>query len=414
MSIRDLEPVIPNLELLRAEANRVAERGRELERNSHPAAIDAATELLRTINCYYSNLIEGHDTHPIAIEEALHGDFSSDPVKRDLQIEATAHIEVQRLIEDKLVAEPATNVCSSDFLRWIHREFHERLPPKMRLVRNPAGNRTEEVVPGELRTFPVRVGQHVAPPHEELPELLSHFSNSYDPARFDRSQTDGLAVLGAAHHRLLWIHPFADGNGRVTRLMTDAFIHRCNIPGHGLWTTSRGLARARDTYKSGLARADDERWNDLDGRGARSARALDEFCQFFLDVCRDQVEYMSDMLDMPNLRERLATYCRLRELGALAEESRPLSRRTVAKGRKPAGWRPPASRILLAAFSQGEIRRKEIAQITGASDRTARRIVSGLVTEGFLASTSHRAPLQARIPAHAAPFILPGLYGPTT
>ena len=47
------------------------------------------------MNCYYSNLIEGHDTHPIDIERALKNDYSQDAHKRDLQLEAKAHIAVQ-------------------------------------------------------------------------------------------------------------------------------------------------------------------------------------------------------------------------------------------------------------------------------------------------------------------------------
>ena len=56
--------------------------------------------LVRAMNCYYSNLIEGHDTHPVDIERALKNDYSKDPRKRDLQLEAKAHITVQKWIDD--------------------------------------------------------------------------------------------------------------------------------------------------------------------------------------------------------------------------------------------------------------------------------------------------------------------------
>ena len=51
------------------------------------------------MNCYYSNLIEGHDTHPVELERALKNDYSQDQKKRDLQIEAKAHIEVQEWMD---------------------------------------------------------------------------------------------------------------------------------------------------------------------------------------------------------------------------------------------------------------------------------------------------------------------------
>ena len=69
-------------------------------RASLPAGVDhALAGLVRAMNCYYSNLIEGHDTHPIDIERALKADFSDDAEKRDLQLEARAHITTQEWID---------------------------------------------------------------------------------------------------------------------------------------------------------------------------------------------------------------------------------------------------------------------------------------------------------------------------
>ena len=69
-------------------------------RSSLPEGIRAPlADLVRSMNCYYSNLIEGHNTHPIDIERALNKDFSADIEKRNLQLEAVAHIEVQRWID---------------------------------------------------------------------------------------------------------------------------------------------------------------------------------------------------------------------------------------------------------------------------------------------------------------------------
>jgi len=75
-----------------AEANQLAGR-------LNPLLRESIGDLVRSTNCYYSNLMEGHDTHPRDIERALANDFSSAPKKRDLQQEAVAHIHVQRLID---------------------------------------------------------------------------------------------------------------------------------------------------------------------------------------------------------------------------------------------------------------------------------------------------------------------------
>ena len=75
--------------------------------------------LVRSMNCYYSNLIEGHNTHPVDIERALHGDYAKDSKKRDLQLEAFAHIEVQSLIDSRTPA--PRDIVSRDYLLWLHR-----------------------------------------------------------------------------------------------------------------------------------------------------------------------------------------------------------------------------------------------------------------------------------------------------
>ena len=70
-------------------------------RSSLPQGLaDPLADFVRSMNCYYSNLIEGHDTHPVDIERALNNDFSKEPKKRNLQLEAKAHIEVQRWIDE--------------------------------------------------------------------------------------------------------------------------------------------------------------------------------------------------------------------------------------------------------------------------------------------------------------------------
>lgn len=410
MSVSEMEPLLPNVELLQPRAAELVREAADVGRHLHPATLDAVTELLRTINCYYSNLIEGHDTHPLAIERAMAGELSLEPATRDLQLEAKAHIEVQRAIEARMGHSPALNVCDPTFLRWIHEEFYRRMPADFTVVRSPDGSREERVVPGALRHFNVRVGHHVAPEWTELEPLLQRFATAYDPALHlarDPTGVRALSVLGAAHHRLLWIHPFGDGNGRVTRLMTDAYLRRAGVGAHGLWTISRGLARARLRYKRELAAADELRRNDYDGRGPLSQRGLDAFCLFFLDVSLDQIRYMSGLLAVDRLTERFATYCRAREGGLLSEaESLP------GRGRPRVGFRPEATRLLRTMLAQGPIRREDVEDVTGLADRTARRMVRALLDEGLIASETQRAPLRIRFPAHVVPYVFPGLYGP--
>jgi Fic family protein len=249
-------------------------------RRSLPGGIGAALAYLRrTINCYYSNLIEGHDTHPIDIERALKNDYSTDPHKRDLQLEAKAHIAVQRWIDDgNLHAKAAT----AEALREIHRRFCEMLPEDLLWVEEPGTHERVRVVAGELRQRDVQVGRHISISPGAIPRFPSRFEDVY--GRLGR--TDAILAAASAHHRLLWIHPFLDGNGRVTRLMSHSMLLDALDTG-GIWSVARGLARNVVAYKAHLAECDLPRRNDLDGRGSLSEEALASFTRFFIETCID-------------------------------------------------------------------------------------------------------------------------------
>src|ERR1700693_3341932 len=104
-------------------------------RRSLPESLLASlADLARSMNCYYSNLIEGHDTHPIDIERALNDDYSADPVKRNLQLEAKAHIEVQRWIDDGGLTGRAV---TQDVLKETHRRFCDHLPDDLLWTEDP-------------------------------------------------------------------------------------------------------------------------------------------------------------------------------------------------------------------------------------------------------------------------------------
>ena len=76
------------------------------------------------MNCYYSNLIEGHNTRPRDIERALAGDLDADARRRDLQLEAFAHVRVQKHIDVMAAQGQLPEPASAEFMRWLHREFY--------------------------------------------------------------------------------------------------------------------------------------------------------------------------------------------------------------------------------------------------------------------------------------------------
>lgn len=352
-------------------------------RSSLPASVASAlADLVRAMNCYYSNLIEGHNTHPVDIERALEGDYSADPEKRDLQLEAKAHIEVQRWIDADGLAEPPTAPAS---IIEIHRRFCDLLPDDMLWVEYPTTGERVKVVPGELRDRYVEVGRHVAVSPGAVPRFLERLHQAYRGA----GRIESILAAACAHHRLLWVHPFLDGNGRVARLMSYAMLRR-SLDTRGLWSVARGLARQEKAYKAHLAACDGDRRGDLDGRGTLSEAALASFASFFLQTCIDQVEFMGSLMQADRLRDRIMIWAE--------EEMR-------------AGSLPPKSDIVLKAILfQGVLERGEVDSMLGMSERAARRITSTLLKAGAITSESTRAPLHLAFPAKYAERWMPGLF----
>lgn len=352
-------------------------------RRSLPEGIlTALADLVRSMNCYYSNLIEGHDTHPIDIERALKEDYSANTEKRNLQLEAKAHITVQKLIDEGGL-EGRSN--SKDGIIEIHRRFCELLPDELLYVENPETGKRMKVIPGGLRQYDVKVGRHIPP----SPGALNRFLDKYETAYSKLGKSESIIATAAAHHRLVWIHPFLDGNGRVARLVSYAMLLDTLDTG-GIWSIARGLARHVDTYKQYLARCDLKRRNDLDGRGNLSEEELASFTDFFLTTCIDQVRFMEELVQPDRLRTRILMW---------TEEETRLG--NIA---------PKSDRILEAILYRGELQRSEIPGIIDAGARHARRIISGLVEQGVLVSTNTRAPLRLAFPAKLASTWMPGLF----
>jgi Fic family protein len=356
-------------------------------RHSLPESLLASlADLVRAMNCYYSNLIEGHYTHPVDIEHALKNEYSNDARKRDLQREATAHIIVQKWIDDGGLKGRA---ATTHGIREVHRRFCELLPDDLLWVEDPDTKERVPVVAGELRRKDVVVGAHIAISPGAVPRFLDRFEQVY--ARLNK--TDSIVGAAAAHHRLLWIHPFVDGNGRVARLVSHAMMLDTLDTG-AVWSVARGLARNIDSYKRYLAACDLPRRNDLDGRGNLSEESLAGFTEFFLRTCIDQVEFMEGLMQPDRLRARIVIW---------AEEEIRLKKLP-----------PRSGNILEAVLYRGELPRGDAPSVVGTADRQASRVVSALIERGVLVSDSTRAPLRLVFPAALASRWMPGLFPEST
>ena len=178
----------------------------------HPGSAAELAGLVRVMNCYYSNLIEGHNTRPRDIERALAG-AELDDETRPLALEARAHVIAQQRIEEMHRNEALPSPTSVAFLTRIHRVFYEEMPEDFRFVAHPDG-RYEQIVPGRMRQegdAEVAVGRHRPPSSARVADFMAYFEQRFEAA--ERSASGRIIAIASAHHRLNYIHPFPDGNG---------------------------------------------------------------------------------------------------------------------------------------------------------------------------------------------------------
>jgi Fic family protein len=391
-NISSMEPLLPTSG--RAEladlSVRIFQKSGELKASLPSKVVrQEASRLIREMNSYYSNLIEGHKTLPRDIEKALRQDFSNQDDERRNQHLSVAHINAEMAMRDRLELQPGTDVFSSEFICWLHAEFYSCIPKEDWFTVSGEGKRFP-LEPGKLRDHNVDVGQHTPPDHTALGKFIQRYQSFYADPKLPA--TDRLVAFAAAHHRLAWIHPFGDGNGRVARLQSQAAMIAAGLDGEGLWTLSRGLARSRPTYYKHLQEADQPRHNDYDGRGNLSDKALSSFCVFFLTQILDQITFMLNLIEPFKLQERIESHLRFVRL-----DIDPKMRNYLTK-------------LLRELVIQGEINRGAVPQIVGLKGTAGREVIRKALDERLITTSSEKGPLKIHFPSEVLESYFPLLF----
>jgi len=393
----DFTPLLPNdnsgnidAELL-SMAEELCIKSATLSGSYAPQVLYGIKELLRKVNSYYSNQIESEGTHPIDIDKATRQEFSSNSKEKQLQKLSLVHIEVQKYVENYFTQEQTP--FHRAFILDVHRKLYSH--PDMAhflQIEDKEKNRTIEMVAGKFREDDVRVGQHIAPDYLEIPSLFNKYELLYKTQNYTTQAKKVIYAL-ASHHRLTWIHPFLDGNGRTARLVLDGIFTSIELEGYGLWNISRGLSRRGEDYKRYLALADMPRQGDLDGRGALSTRAFISYIKFMLEVSLDQVDFMNKNLKMNSLHQRVESYVRLSQEGLF--DTKPL---------------PKYSELLFKELLMvGEMPRGKVMDIIHTKERTASSLIKELIQLDFLESDTPKSAIRLKFNAHFASYIFPEL-----
>lgn len=347
-------------------------------------------QLLRAMNSYYTNRLEGEHTRPSEIDSALKKDFSANVDLARKQRLAVAHIETERhceaAIDERLAnGEDATRwLYSSDAVLWLHKQLFDALDDKDRTLEDGS-----VMVPGELRQRQVAVGKHEAPAFDALPRFLERWGSVYGGVRRGEA---AIVAACASHHRLAWVHPLPDGNGRVSRLHTHLLLYAMQLTS-GLWSPLRGFARTEERYRSLLAAADEHRRGDLDGRGNLTQAGLVAWVSYVLEVCIDQVTFMSKQLDVTGMRDRIKA--------SIVYDSEVQKLHV----------RPEVVGVLHYLFSSGiAMSRADFKAMSKLGERVASSTLSTLLKFGYLATDSAYGDVRFAIPRHALRFYFPLLW----
>jgi Fic family protein len=362
-----------------------------LTANHTPQLLNSVRTLLYSVNSYYSNKIESKGTHIIDIERAMNKDYFEDTHKRNLQNLSLVHIKIQKEIEQIITKDADFSAYNSNFIQNVHHRFYS--DPKMLPFLHVHHDDMAAIInPGKFRTNEVKVGTHIPPHSSELISCMNEFEFLYNKSLYSNKAVQLLHAF-SSHHRLVWIHPFLDGNGRVSRLVLDAALHNINLAGYGLWNISRGLARDAQQYKSLLQYADMKQQGITDGKGPLSLRGLTEFVNFMLDTSLDQVQYMRTQLQINTLSKRITKFIALAKSDMIDVEALPLH----------------SDKLLTHLLLVGECTASEVEKIIGKKSSVSSKLITDLLKRNYLTRVGSKGVISININATFASYIFPDL-----
>jgi len=358
----------------------------------------ALSTILRAMNSYYTNKIEGQHTYPADLENALNSHFSANADVHKRQVLALAHMRVEQEFEELAVGASWDTLFGEAWICHIHESLYAKLDQDSLAILDQQGKLHGYMQPGQVRVQQVKVGEHAAPNPAELHDLLTDFHDRYGKVQY--REATKILVAGASLHRLSWIHPFVDGNGRVSRLHNHVLLSHMGLT-EGLWSPMRGLARKQQEYYGALHQADLPRRNATDGRGALSSKGLADFIAFWLEICLDQVRFMGKLLSFQEMEARYVSLALLfiHDFGREPVQHHRSTLRPELLGR-----------ALYRLFKAGHMERGEFKAMLDTSDRTASRLISRLLDQRLLTSDSKTGPLQPGFPLASFRFLFPGLW----
>lgn len=212
------------------------------------------------------------------------------------------------------------------------------------------GEETMRVVSGRIGHEKVH---YQAPPREQLTEELQHFIGWYNQS-FDRPALDPLLRAAIAHFWFITLHPFEDGNGRITRALTDMALFQADHDSVRLYAMSEAILRHRSGYYDVLEATQ------------RGGMDLTRWLSWFLQMLETTMDTAIQRIDL--ILEK-SHFWQIYHASHFSDEQRKVLNRLLDGGEK--------------GFSEG-INASQYQKVAKVSKATATRHLADLVSLGCL------------------------------
>lgn len=205
-----------------------------------PQELEKLVEIAKIRSTEASNAIEGIVTTSTRIRQLV--EEKTTPHNRDEQ-EIAGYRDALNIIHESFDAIPVTQ----NYILQLHKIMYSHM-------NNPMAGRTKNVQDYITATHPDGRNEILFTPLElyETPKALDRICEEFNKVT-GNMELEPLIAIPVFIHDFLCIHPFNDGNGRMSRLLTSLLLYRCGFYVGRYISLEAKIAKNKDLYYSALS-----------------------------------------------------------------------------------------------------------------------------------------------------------------
>lgn len=251
-------------------------RNKTIEATTDPALYDQLRAIFRDMNSLASCRIDGNKT---GLSKYLESREEDDETKGRKTLEIDKVAEGARLIEE--------NIEETVFFQGYFIELHKIIRDGITKESSRNAGQFRRDAAGESAKPVLSPAAHLVDPY--LNKLLTLMNKTYSP-KYDAIK------IAYVHQKFLWIHPFREANGLISRLMTQTMLQKSGFSGHNnrILNATFGLARDPEKYLALLKKADSEKPENVLN-----------WCEFVLEGLTEDINRIDQLFDYEFVKEEI-------------------------------------------------------------------------------------------------------------